>query len=125
MDIPKLLYEIIGDEAVLEPDCELLESGLLDSLALIELVNLLEEEGVTLHLTRIDRQRLKTTGSITELVTDHLFAGSQCRLIKCGFPRMHSRRDHDQIPVRQNCTVAIIDNSAADLVDGTHPHEAV
>ncbi|MBQ3177684.1 MAG: acyl carrier protein [Clostridia bacterium] len=70
MDIPKLLYEIIGDEAVLEPDCELLESGLLDSLALIELVNLLEEEGVTLHLTRIDRQRLKTTGSITELVKE-------------------------------------------------------
>ena len=70
MDIPKLLYEIIGDEAVLEPDCELLESGLLDSLALIELVNLLEEEGVTLHLTRIDRQRLKTTSSITELVKE-------------------------------------------------------
>lgn len=70
MDIPKLLYEIIGDEAVLEPDCELLESGLLDSLALIELVNLLEEEGVTLHLTRIDRHRLKTTGSITELVEE-------------------------------------------------------
>ncbi len=70
MDIPKLLYEIIGDEAVLEPDCELLESGLLDSLAMIELVNLLEEEGVTLHLTRIDRQRLKTTGSITELVKE-------------------------------------------------------
>lgn len=70
MDVPKLLYEIIGDEAVLEPDCELLESGLLDSLALIELVNLLEEEGVTLHLTRIDRQRLKTTGSITALVKE-------------------------------------------------------
>ena len=70
MDIPKLLYEIIGDEAVLEPDCELLESGLLDSLALIELVNRLEEEGVTLHLTRIDRQRLKTTGSITVLVQE-------------------------------------------------------
>lgn len=70
MDIPKLLYEIIGDEAVLDPDCELLESGLLDSLALIELVNLLEEEGVTLHLTRIDRQRLKTTGSIAELVKE-------------------------------------------------------
>ena len=70
MDIPKLLYEIIGDEAVLEPDCELLESGLLDSLALIELVNRLEEEGVTLHLTHIDRQRLKTTGSIAELVKE-------------------------------------------------------
>ena len=70
MDIPKLLYEIIGDEAVLDPDCELLESGLLDSLALIELVNLLEEEGVTLHLTRIDRQRLKTTGSIAALVRE-------------------------------------------------------
>ena len=70
MDIPKLLNEIIGDEAVLDPDCELLESGLLDSLALIELVNLLEDEGIPLHPTRIDRQRLKTTGSITELVKE-------------------------------------------------------
>ncbi|MBQ9717402.1 MAG: D-alanine--poly(phosphoribitol) ligase subunit 2 [Clostridia bacterium] len=68
IDIPKILYEICGDEAVLDPDCELIESGLLDSLALIELVSRLEDEGVTLHLTRIDRSLLKTPRSIAELV---------------------------------------------------------
>ena len=68
IDIPKILYEICGDEAVLDPDCELIESGLLDSLALIELVSRLEDEGVTLHLTRIDRSLLNTPRSIAELV---------------------------------------------------------
>ncbi|MBQ2724640.1 MAG: D-alanine--poly(phosphoribitol) ligase subunit 2 [Clostridia bacterium] len=71
IDIPKLLYEICGNEAVYDPDCELLESGLLDSLALIELVSRLEDEGVVIHLTRIDRQLLKTPRSIAKLVSEN------------------------------------------------------
>jgi len=70
IDIPKILYEICGDESVLDPDCELLESGLLDSLALIELVSRLEDEGVVIHLTRIDRNRLKTPRSIEKLIQE-------------------------------------------------------
>lgn len=70
MDISKILYELCGDEAVLSPDCELLESGLLDSFALIELVDILEEQGIELHLTQIDRSRLKTPRSIEELVAE-------------------------------------------------------
>lgn len=70
IDIPNFLYEICGDDAVLDPDCELIESGLLDSLALIELVSRLEDEGVTLHLTRIDRSLLKTPRSIARLVEE-------------------------------------------------------
>ena len=70
MDTGKLLYEIIGNEAVLQPDCELLESGLLDSLALMELAERREDEGITLHLTRIDRTRLKTPRSIEALIRE-------------------------------------------------------
>lgn len=70
LDITKILYEICGDEAVLNPDCELIESGLLDSLALIELVSRLEDEGVALHLTRVDRRLLKTPRLIEKLVRE-------------------------------------------------------
>jgi len=70
IDISKILYEICGDESVLDPNCELIESGLLDSLAMIELVSRLEDEGVIIHLTRIDRNRLKTPKSIAELIEE-------------------------------------------------------
>lgn len=67
-DICKLLYDICEDEAVLSPDCELLESGLLDSYAMIELFTRLEDEGIELHPTRIGREKLKTPRSIAELI---------------------------------------------------------
>ena len=70
MEIPRILYEIIGDKAVLDPSCELLDSGLLDSLALMELVDRLEDEGVTLHPTQIDRERLRTPTQIAALVEE-------------------------------------------------------
>ena len=38
-----ILYEICGDNRVYNPDCELVESGLLDSYAVIELFSRLEE----------------------------------------------------------------------------------
>lgn len=71
IDVTKILYEICEDEAVFDPNCELIESGLLDSLAMIELFSRLEDEGVTLHPTRIDRERLKTPRSIAKLVEEN------------------------------------------------------
>ena len=71
-DICELLYEICEDEAVLNPDCELLDSGLLDSYAMIELFTRLEDEGIELQPTRIDRSRLKTPRSIAELIREYL-----------------------------------------------------
>lgn len=71
-DICNLLYEICEDEAVLDPDCELLESGLLDSYARIELFTRLEDEGIELQPTRIDRTRLKTPRTIAELLREYL-----------------------------------------------------
>ncbi len=70
-DICKLLYDICEDEALLDPDCELIESGLLDSYAVIELFTRIGDEGIELQPTRIDRTRLKTPRSIAELVREY------------------------------------------------------
>ncbi len=69
-DIRKLLCEVCGDETAGEPGVDLIESGLLDSLALIELFTRLEDEGIELYPTRIDRERLRTAESIKELVRE-------------------------------------------------------
>lgn len=70
IDVGKLLYEICEDDAVFDDDCDLVESGLLDSFALIELVDRLEDCGVKLHLTRIDRTMLKTPRGIRRMIEE-------------------------------------------------------
>lgn len=72
LNIPGLLYEICEDEAVYSPDVDLIESGLLDSLAFIELFAALEDYGITIQPTRIDRNRLRTVGGICSLVEEYL-----------------------------------------------------
>jgi len=72
IDIPRLLYEICDDEAVLNPNCELIESGILDSLAFIELFAKLEELGINISPTRVDRDLLKTPSGIEKMVEDYL-----------------------------------------------------
>ena len=71
IDISKILYEICEDENVYNPDFDLIENGLLDSLALIELFSVLEDNGIILHPTRIDRNMLRTPGSIQKLVDEY------------------------------------------------------
>lgn len=68
VDIPKLLYEICEDEAVYREDIDLVESGLLDSYAVIKLFTRLEDEGIFLSPTRIDRTKLRTVKGIGELL---------------------------------------------------------
>ena len=70
IDVRKLLYEVCEDEAVLEEGTDLIESGLLDSLAFMELFSALEDAGITLNPTRIDRNRLRTVEGITELIRE-------------------------------------------------------
>lgn len=72
IDIYKILYEVCENECVYEPDCELLESGVLDSLAFIELFARLEDEGVEIQPTRIDRKRLSTPAEIEKLVKEYI-----------------------------------------------------
>ena len=60
INVEKLLYEICEDELVYEKDIDLVESGLLDSYAFIELFSRLEDFGINIQPTRIDRKKLRT-----------------------------------------------------------------
>lgn len=70
IDIRKILYEICEDEAVYEKDIDLIDSGLLDSYAFIELFSVLEDHGIEIPPTRIDRNRLRTAEGIQSLVEE-------------------------------------------------------
>lgn len=72
IDIPKLLYEICEDDSVYEKNIDLIESGLLDSYAFIELFSRLEDYGIYIQPTRIDRSQLRTIKGIEELVNEYL-----------------------------------------------------
>ena len=71
IDIKKILYEICEDEAVYDDKIDLVDSGLLDSYAFIELFSRLEDEGITIQPTRIDRNKLRTINGIKELIEEH------------------------------------------------------
>lgn len=66
IDVCRMLYEISEDERVLNPDCELIESGILDSYVFILFFSKLEDLGIEISPTRIDRNILKTPRSIQE-----------------------------------------------------------
>lgn len=72
INIPKLLYEICEDEGVYEKDIDLIASGLLDSYAFIELFSRLEDYGINIQPTRIDRSQLRTIKGIENLVNGYL-----------------------------------------------------
>ena len=72
IDVCNLLYEICEDKNVYNKDFDLIESGLLDSYAFIELFSKLEDLGVTIQPTRIDRNDLRTPKSIENLINKHL-----------------------------------------------------
>lgn len=72
-----MLYEICGDNRVYNPDCELVESGLLDSYAVIELFSRLEDEGIEINPARVDRSLLKTPAGIVKLVEEYESDGLQ------------------------------------------------
>lgn len=69
-EIKQILFELCEDETVFESGVDLIESGLLDSYALISLFGELEDRGIFLHMTRIDRNMLRTVSSIGQLVRE-------------------------------------------------------
>lgn len=71
IDIPKLLYEICEDDGVYEKGIDLIESGLLDSYAFIELFSKLEDYGIIIQPTRIDRNQLRTIEGIEKLIDNY------------------------------------------------------
>ena len=72
IDVPKLLFEICEDESVYNPDIDLIDSGLLDSFAFIELFSRLEDYNINIQPTRIDRNKLRTIKGIEELISEYL-----------------------------------------------------
>ena len=72
INICDLLYSICEDKRVYDKDFDLMESGLLDSFMFIELFSKLEDEGIEIIPTRIDRDRLRTPGSIELLVKEYI-----------------------------------------------------
>ena len=68
INVTELLYEICEDEVVFDPNYDLIENGVLDSFAFIELFSKLEDCGIDIQPTQIDRNLLRTSKSIEELV---------------------------------------------------------
>ncbi len=71
INIPDLLYELCEDEAVYEKDIDLVESGILDSYVFIELFSRLEDYGIVIQPTRIDRNLLRSVKGIEELIKEY------------------------------------------------------
>ena len=72
VNIADILFDLCEDDSVYQPGTDLIDSGLLDSFATIELFSRLEDEGIFIQLTRIDRTKLHTVEGIEELVNDYL-----------------------------------------------------
>jgi len=72
VDVKEIMFEICEDESVYEKDIDLIESGLLDSYAFIELFSKLEDLGINIQPTRIDRSKLRTIKGIEELIDDYI-----------------------------------------------------
>ena len=66
-----LLVRACGTQQVLLPGTDLLTEELLDSLAFIELLEGLEDLGITLQPTRIHKERFRTVDSILALVREY------------------------------------------------------
>lgn len=72
INISDLLYEICEDENVYNPDFDLIESEIFDSYTFIEFFSKLEDNGIIIQPTRIDRSLLKTPRTIEKLVNEHI-----------------------------------------------------
>ena len=69
-DVKKILFEICEDEKVFDENTDHIESGILDSYGMMELLAALEDEGIEINITRIDRNLLRSVSGIEKLVSD-------------------------------------------------------
>ena len=61
--IEEILLEVCGPQA-LDPDTDLIGSGLMDSLAVIELADGMEDAGYVFQPARLKREYLRSANSI-------------------------------------------------------------
>ena len=71
INVEELLYEICEDESVYNKEFDLIDSGLLDSYSFMTLFATLEDYGIVIYPTQIDREMLRTSGSIQKMVDDY------------------------------------------------------
>jgi acyl carrier protein len=71
INICDILYSICEDEHVYDKNFDLIESGLMDSFAFIELFSILEDNGIIIYPTRIDKNSLRTSGKIEKLIKEY------------------------------------------------------
>ena len=69
--IRNLLVRVCGTEEALDESIDLSDSGILDSLAFIELLTELDFEGISIQPTQVDRNRFRNINSIIELVKEY------------------------------------------------------
>lgn len=69
--IRDLLVRVCGTEEALDESIDLIDNGILDSLAFIELLTELDFEGISIQPTQIDRNRFRNVNSIIELVKEY------------------------------------------------------
>lgn len=72
IDICEILYSICEDKNVYNKDFDLIDSGLLDSFAFIELFAKLEDMDIVIQPTRVNREMLRTPAAIEKLVHEKL-----------------------------------------------------
>lgn len=72
INISDLLYEICEDKNVYNPDFDLIESEFFDSYTFIEFFSKLEDNGIIIQPTRIDRSLLRTPRTIEKLVSEYV-----------------------------------------------------
>lgn len=72
INISDLLYEICEDKNVYNPDFDLIESEVFDSFAFIEFFSKLEDNGIIIQPTRIDRNLLRTPRTIELLIKEYV-----------------------------------------------------
>ena len=65
------LFAAVTSSAAPAPDADLIEGGLLDSLALVELLFAIEQDlGVEIPPDRLEIERFRTLGRLAELVEE-------------------------------------------------------
>jgi len=65
--ITDILNEVCGSDTEIYADTELIDSGILDSLAFIELLSELEDIGIEIQPTQYPREAFRTARHIAEI----------------------------------------------------------
>lgn len=70
VDVKGILIDICEDERAGDSNIDLIDSGLLDSYAFIELFSRLEDLGIEVQPTRIDRDILRNVDKLSEYINN-------------------------------------------------------